>query len=100
MWVVARRPAPILIRIDPTTRRVSARIPLPILPNRVAVGADGIWVTGYRWSNHHGESRDGEVLRIDPRTDRIVARIRLGDVAADGVLVAHGRVWVAVPPSA
>jgi hypothetical protein len=40
------------------------------------------------------------VLRIDPRTNRIVDRIVLGDVAADGVVVSHGLVWVGVAPSA
>ena len=37
------------------------------------------------------------MIRIDPATNRIVARIPLGDVAADGILVIHGLVWVAVP---
>jgi len=57
-------------------------------------------VTGYRWSNHIDRSKGGTVIRIDPRSNRIVARIPLGNVAADGVIVTHGFVWVAVPPSA
>jgi len=100
VWVVLRTPHASLVRIDPDVRRVVAVIPLPIVPKRVAIGAGAVWVTGYRWSDHVSASRDGEILRIDPRTNRIVARIHLGDVAADGVLVADGRVWVAVPPSA
>ena len=57
-------------------------------------------MTGYRSSDHIHRSRDGAVLRIDPGTSRIVDRIGLGDVAADGVVVSHGLVWVGVPPSA
>jgi hypothetical protein len=47
----------------------------------------------------HGASVDATVFRIDPATDRIVARIRLHTRAVDGIVVSHGLVWVAVPPS-
>jgi len=100
VWVITSRGKPALARIDPRTNRVVARIPLGITPKRVALGAGSVWVTGYRWSDHIRRSRDGAVLRIDPGTSRIADRISLGDVAADGVVVSHGLVWVGVPPSA
>jgi hypothetical protein len=37
------------------------------------------------------------VTKIDPRTNRIAATIKLG-FRPDGVVVAEGRVWVAVAP--
>ena len=40
------------------------------------------------------------VLRIDPHKNQIVARIPLGDVAADGIVLSRGLLWVAAPPSA
>jgi hypothetical protein len=89
-----------VIRIDATTNEPVARIGLPITPKRILLGEDGVWVSGYRWSNGHGSSRGGVVLRIDSRTNRIEARIQLGDVAADGMVLSRGLLWVAVPPSA
>jgi len=77
-----------------------AKIALPITPKRVVLGAGSVWVSGYRWSDHIRSSRGGMVIRIDPATNDIAARISLGDVATDGILVSHGLVWVAVPPSA
>ena len=37
--------------------------------------------------------------RIDPATNRVVARIPLRTRAVDGLVVAHGLVWAAVPAS-
>jgi hypothetical protein len=58
-----------------------------------------VWVTGYVWSNGVDASRGGALLRIDPATNRIVARIPLGDLAPEGIVVVDGLVWVAVAPS-
>jgi hypothetical protein len=100
VWVITSGPNGVLWRIDPSTNAVVTHIPLGITPNRVMIGAGSVWVTGYRWSNGHGSSRGGTVIRIDPETNRIRGRILLGDLAADGILFSHGLVWVAVPPSA
>jgi streptogramin lyase len=61
-----------LLRMDPGTRRVTARIPLG---GRMAIarGRGALWVTLF--------NEDGlRLLRIDPRTNRIAARLRLPDV--------------------
>jgi DNA-binding SARP family transcriptional activator len=100
VWVITSGPKHSLWRIDAKTNTPAVRIPLQITPKRVALGAGSVWVTGYRWSNHIDGSKGGIVIRIDPNNDRIVARIQLGNVAADGIIVSHGLVWVAVPPSA
>ena len=99
VWVVTRASRAVW-RIDATTNRRVAKIALPITPKRVVLGAGSVWVSGYRWSDHIRSSRGGMVIRIDPATNDIAARISLGDVATDGILVSHGLVWVAVPPSA
>jgi len=79
---------------------VLTRVSLGIRPNRVTLGAGSVWVTGDRWSDGRGSSTGGTVIRVDPETNRIRDRIPLGDLAADGIVVSHGLVWVAVPPSA
>jgi DNA-binding beta-propeller fold protein YncE len=100
VWVVTSGRTGSLWRIDPKTNTVVARIPLRITPKRVVLGAGSVWVTGYTWSNGHGRARGGTVIRVDPDTNTIGDRILLGDLAADGIAVSHGLVWVAVPPSA
>src|SRR5262249_4861955 len=99
VWVATRGASHELWRIDADTGRKVARIPLPITPTRVALGAGSVWVTGYHWSNGLPASRGGTVLRIDPATNRISASIPLGDVAADGVTLSHGLIWVAATPN-
>jgi hypothetical protein len=89
-----------LWRIDPASNAVVASIRLRMIPKRVVVGAGAVWVSGnLRWEGR-GREAGGAVLRIDPAANRIADRILLGDVAADGIVVGHGLVWVAVPPSA
>lgn len=98
-WEPTRRTTPALWRIDPKTNRVVARISLPLTPVRVALGARSIWVTAERVLSTAGPTVDATVFRIDPKTNRIVARIPLHTRAVDGIIVSHGLVWVAVPPS-
>jgi YVTN family beta-propeller protein len=99
VWVLTRKRHAVW-RIDARTNHVTARIPLPLLPWRVAIGAGSVWVTGYRITNARTRSStDAEVLRIDPETNRLATRIPLGADAANGIVVSHGLVWVAVPPS-
>jgi hypothetical protein len=71
-----------LVRIDPATRRVTARIPVRGTPFYVAARGDAVWVTG-------NSRRDDDVLyRVDPHKERVVATIPLpgyyaGPMAAD-----------------
>jgi DNA-binding SARP family transcriptional activator len=98
VWVTTRRTRA-LWRIDAKTNQVVTKISLSVIPWRVALGSGAVWITAYRSSNHNGSTRGGTVIRIDPKTNRIAARIPLGDLGPDGILVSHGLVWVAVPPS-
>jgi DNA-binding SARP family transcriptional activator len=110
VWVIARddgsgqwRPTsdtlPAVWRIDPTTNRIVKRIPLPLTPLRIALGAGSVWVTAQRVLSYGGASVDATVFRIDPSSNRVVARISLNTSALDGIVVSHGLVWVAVPQS-
>jgi DNA-binding SARP family transcriptional activator len=96
-WRPTRGTTPAIWRIDAKTNEPVARIPLPLTPIRVALGAGSVWVTAMRVLSPRGFSADATVFRIDPKTNRIVARISLHTRAVDGIVVSHDLVWVAVP---
>jgi len=67
-------------------------------PTTSATGAGYVWVTSGTYQGEPGVPATGGVLsKIDPRTNRIVATIKLG-FRPDGVVVANGLVWIAVAP--
>ena len=98
-WRATRGTTPAIWRIDPKTDEPVERIALPLTPIRLALGAGSVWVTALRVLSSSGSSVDATVFRIDPATNRIVARIPLQTRAVDGIVVSHGLVWVAVPQS-
>ena len=86
-----------LLRMDPATRRVTARFPLGGMM-AIAAGKGVMWV---------GLVKDNEyrLLRIDPRTNRIVARLPMPDVPSGfgqgGVPVLVGdKLWVVASEAA
>jgi DNA-binding SARP family transcriptional activator/DNA-binding beta-propeller fold protein YncE len=98
-WAPTRNTRPALWRIDPTLNEPVARIKLPLTPIRIALGTGSVWVTAERVRSFDGATVEATVFRIDPATNRIVARIPLRAHAVDGIVVSHGLVWAAVPPS-
>jgi YVTN family beta-propeller protein len=72
-----------VVRIDPGTDRVVAKIKLGSDAEDVAFGAGSVWVA---------DSLDSVVYRVDPRTNRIVGSVKLG--GADLLVVGAGAVWV------
>jgi DNA-binding beta-propeller fold protein YncE len=78
-----------VLRIDPASARVIARIPV-MTEAPPAVGADGIWVVCCGAGTRGG---DGRLSRIDPATNRIVTRIRLPG-RPDAVGAGIRGVWV------
>jgi DNA-binding beta-propeller fold protein YncE len=81
-----RGPGDVVFRIDPHTNRVVDRIPVD--PHSgLAFGHGSVWVTSASY---------GTVSRIDPQSDKVVAKIKVGrgagDIAADE---SSGAVWVA-----
>ena len=77
-----------VVRLGMETREPVASIPTELPPDFIVVTTDAVWVT----TGVEG-ARRGEVLRIDPRTNKIVARIPFGtwalSMATDG-----SSVWV------
>jgi outer membrane protein assembly factor BamB len=76
-----------LLRIDPRTRRVLARVPVggEAFPS---AGAGAVWATS-----------NGRLIRIDPASNKVTARIPLGLGARAVAIVSPGRdvVWVPAP---
>ena len=72
-----------LVRIDPRTDRIAARI-LVHSPAGTAVGDGSVWVSN---------ADDDTLTRIDARSNRVVARVGVG-LAPTSVAVAAGFVWV------
>ncbi len=98
-WAATRATTPAVWRIDPRTNEVVDRIPLPLTPIRIVLGAGSVWVTAERVLSSDGATVEATVFRIDPATNRVADRIPLRTRAVDGIVVSHGLVWVAVPPS-
>jgi DNA-binding SARP family transcriptional activator/DNA-binding beta-propeller fold protein YncE len=87
VWVVCYWPKQ-LVRIDSSTRRIVARIPVGSGPLSVSTGAGAVWVT-------NRASRT--VNRIDPRSNRTAATIRLrAPLSPYGVAARGDGVWVSV----
>jgi ABC-type transport system substrate-binding protein/sugar lactone lactonase YvrE len=88
IWVV--EPAKgLLVRVDPSTRRVVTTIPVGSSPTHLTVGSHDLWV---------GDSADHTLTRVDPRTDSVAQTINVG---VDPVAVAEGSgtLFVAGPSS-
>jgi hypothetical protein len=93
-----------LIRIDPSVRKIMGRIPVGYVPQAVAADDKAIWVTngsgcmaivscadassppGFRFPYQNS------VMRIDPRTNKVVASIRVTE--PQDVAIGFGSVWV------
>ncbi len=82
IWVASACDQSKVTRIDTRTARVTAQIHVPGIAVDVGAGFGSIWVTTLR----------GILLRIDPKTNGIAAKLRLGDAAA--LTTGGGFVWV------
>lgn len=91
VWVTvpAQHPSDpdLIIRLDPSTNRIVAEIPIAQTLSDVAVGEGAVWASRY-------DKADGRtvfsVLRIDPKTNQVVATIpNVGGHLAVG----DGAVW-------
>jgi branched-chain amino acid transport system substrate-binding protein len=80
LWVI--NPGGRVVRIDRAGRRVIAEVGKDA--TTLAVGDTGIWFAA-----------DGAVAHIDPRTNRVAQRIRVGANRIGGIAVGGGAVWAA-----
>jgi hypothetical protein len=85
-----------IVKVDPDSRRVTARIPVDG-ETEMAAARGSLWAV----RNSSGTS-SGPLLRIDPRTGRVTKRIALrtpgGDAFTGGFPIAAGsRIWIGGP---
>jgi hypothetical protein len=76
-----------VIRIDPTTNEVVARIPVAGRIRDVVVGEGGVWVVDSTSTLRRGSA----LIHIDPETNGVVATIP--DLASLNVAAGVGLVW-------
>jgi hypothetical protein len=90
LWVTTPRR---LIRIDPVSGRVLARIGLPALAGAIAVAGHQVWVATNPIITSPTVARRGSLFSIDDRTNKVVGKpIRL--LHPTGIAVAAGRLWI------
>jgi DNA-binding beta-propeller fold protein YncE len=80
-----------LVRVNPTTLKVAARIPAGLAPKGILANADGVWV-----ADTHG----GTVLPIDLTRNRAGTGIKVAELGTSGpnwLGSGQGSIWVDVP---
>jgi len=93
VWATGPR---VLLRIDPATESVVARIPLPALAGSVAVASRLVWVVTNPIHTSATTTAPGLLWSIDTATNRFVGQpILLSPFASAGKLVvAQGSLWL------
>jgi hypothetical protein len=94
VWVTGTLYRSVVYRIDPRADRVVATVHLAGPVQGIAVGAGSVWVTRIRQG-------PGELLRIDPATDRVAgAPVKVGPGPVQVIYGLHA-LWVqnSAPPS-
>jgi Tol biopolymer transport system component len=90
-----------LLRIDPATDEIVARIAIDTVPAHevggggLAAGDGSVWIAGSGPSDEGGNGQ-AVVERIDPSTNSVVDRIDLGGAFASDVSVDSTGAWVAM----
>ena len=75
-----------LLRIDPSSNRVVAEVPIGIDAWYVTATATAVWATDWGTST---------VVRVDPRTNQVVARVPDVPLGPTGIVATADAVWVA-----
>jgi DNA-binding beta-propeller fold protein YncE len=79
----------VVLRVDPSTAEVTATIPVGRHASNVGFGFDAVWVT----VNTDGGPPAGEILRINPGSNGIVARITVAGGWPRDLVFGEGSVW-------
>ena len=100
VWAVTidRSAQGFLVRADPATNKIVAEVPLgPQIAgyeDEVELGAGSVWVLGVRWFEREDAEFGSDLIRIDPATNTIAARIPVGGF---NMAVGTDEVWVRFP---
>jgi hypothetical protein len=100
VWAVTIDPSSggVLVRVDASTNDVAAEIPLGRqitgYEDEVELGAGSVWVLGSRWIEQRNAEYGSDLIRVDPSSNDLVARIPVDDFH---MVVAEDAVWVRFP---
>ena len=84
VWVGFGRSATAVARVDPRTHRVE-RVPVGVrAPTRFVAGTRDLWI----------QAADNVVIRLDPRTRKVRARLSFGGTLGHGAVAADGAIWM------
>lgn len=90
-----------LLRLDARTHHVLARVPVPspLAEVAIAAGPDAVWAVPIQPFRHSARApahpRRESAVRIDPRTNRVVARVAVASpIQPAGIVARPGAVWV------
>lgn len=75
----------VVLRIDPQTNTIAARIPVEGSPEITSAGESAVWVL---------DREHDLVFRIDPQTNQVVTSIPLPSGEAEALTTGAGSVWV------
>jgi ABC-type transport system substrate-binding protein len=79
---------PEVLRVDPDSGRVRARVSTPVQVSTIRAAGAAVWALS---------GQEGRIVKIDPATARVVARNRIHGWATD-LVVGGGFAWLAVVP--
>jgi streptogramin lyase len=84
VWVGFGRSATAVARVDPRTRRIE-RVPVGVrAPAVFSVGTRDLWI----------KAGDNVLVRLDPFTRNVRARLSFGGTLAHGALASDGTIWL------
>jgi streptogramin lyase len=84
VWVGFGRSATAVARVDLRTRRIE-RVPVGVRsPNWFVAGTRGLWI----------QAADHVLVRLDPATRKVRARLSFGRTLAQGAAAADGTLWI------
>ena len=96
LWVTSGKSGA-LTRVNPHNNEVVEIIKVGTNPGRLAVGEGGVWTLNRGDASGNGAGV-ASVSRVDPKTNKVVATIPIGDVGAAAEIAAgEGSVWISAP---
>jgi streptogramin lyase len=84
LWVGFGRNATSIARVDPRTAAIRRIQVGERAPSWFVAGTRALWI----------QAADNRLIRVDPRTRRVTARLSLGRTLAQGSLAPDGTIWV------
>ena len=96
LWVTSGKSGT-LTRVNTHNNEVAEIIKVGANPGRLAVGEGGVWTLNRGDGSGHGPG-PVTVSRVDPKTNKVVATIPVGDLGTPAEIAAGGgSVWISAP---